>query len=153
MKGKKSDPVFISEFMATCIAKGLTSKESIAEQALKEIEAIDYKIKEVELLKITRSKLLDVVNAVSEPKKEAVPQKNILSFLNIHNPKVCKYICDILNKSSLLISELKAKTDYNDEFMLCIKQLQENRIISRVGNSLVRGEMFFDYYNFISYNG
>lgn len=153
MKGKKSDPIFISEFMSSCIAKGLISKESIVEEALKEIEEIDLKIKEVELLKITRSKLLDVVNIGSELKKDIVPQKKILSFLNIHNPKVCKFICDILSESSVLISELKTMPNYNDEFMLCIKQLQENRIISRVGNSLVRGEMFADYCNFASYNG
>jgi hypothetical protein len=139
--------------MASCISKGLISKESIVEEALREIEEIDLKIKEVEVLKITRSKLLDVVNIVSEPKKEVAPQKKILCFLNIHNPKVCKLICDILSGSSILISELKTMPNYNDEFMLCIKQLQENRIISRIGNSLVRGEMFIEYYNYLSYNG
>ena len=149
MKGKKIDPLFVSDFISLCLKQGISSKEEILKEAQKEISEIDLKIKEIELLKSRRCKLIDVISTIIENKKDNTSQKKMLSFFNIHDANTCKNICDILLKSPISVLKLKELPQYNDNFILCIKQLQENCIVSRIGDYLVRGTMFNEYYDCI----
>lgn len=60
MRGKKSDKEYISNFIETSVKNGKTSLEEMLEDVYDKISSIDSKIREVESLKIERSKLLDV---------------------------------------------------------------------------------------------
>ncbi len=60
MRGKKSDKEYISNFIENSVKCGKTSLEDILEDVTNKISSIDLKIKEVEALKLERSKLLDV---------------------------------------------------------------------------------------------
>jgi hypothetical protein len=69
MKGKKVDTEFLSYFISECIKKNKVITEDIIQEAKEEITNIDSKIKEVEKLKILRSKLIDVIHTFEKPAK------------------------------------------------------------------------------------
>lgn len=149
MKGKKIDSLFLSEFISKCIKNGFSCSEEILNEAKQEINSIDFKIKEVENLKKIRSKLLDVISTFDKSKKDNSSEKKILDFLNISNSDICKVICDLLYISPVTMQSITKHPKYNDEMIACIKKLQKNNIIIRIENSLMRGELFEQYYNFL----
>ena len=61
MKGKKVDNEFLSKFINECLNENINSSNDIVNLAKDKILSIDNKIKEVENLKLLRSKLLDVI--------------------------------------------------------------------------------------------
>lgn len=149
MRGKKTDPEFLSNFINKCVGLNQTSQEEIVQAARLEIQDIDDKIIEVEKLKIIRSKLLDVINVfetnVSSHKEEA----KILSFFNIQHPNICKYICLFLKKESLKIDKIPTTEFPKSDLLFCIKQLQEHKVIAKTGEYVIRGTKFDDYMKFV----
>jgi hypothetical protein len=147
MRGKKSDPEFISNFIAKCTQKGILTPEEIVKAAKIEIQVIDDKIKEAEALKLRRSKLLDVVFAFDKNKtKEEVVK--FLPFFKIQYPQTCKFICDKLKNGPLPTPTTISGTS-NPEFVFTIKQLLEAKIAARIGELIVRGEKFNDYLKYV----
>lgn len=149
MRGRKKDPEFLSNFISSCVSIGKSSSEEIVNQAKEEVNLIDEKIKEVEILKIRRSKLLDIISTFDVLEKDYKQEKEILSFFNISNINVCKFICDNIKKSVIKIEDLYNHGYDNHDILFCIKQLLEHKIISKSGNLLLRGENFQEYLKFV----
>lgn len=146
MKGKRTDFMFVASFIEKCVSNNLVSTNEIINYAKSEINLIDNKIKEVEELKKTRSKLLDVIftfeNKISLPK---IQDYKVLQLFNLKNKNVCKLICDQIRNGpleiGLLIFDQYDQTDIN----YCIKQLIDYKIISKVGNHILQGNMYNAY--------
>lgn len=153
MKGKKTDPNFLSEFITECVQKGINSTDEIVKHAKQNIMNIDEDIKRVERSKIVRSKLLDVIATFEKPIKNNKEEIKYLSFFKIQNPQVCKFVCDSLRNNVISVEEISnlSKTQQYSltDVLFCIKQLIEYKIVSRSGSHLLRGEMFDQYLKFV----
>jgi len=146
MRGKKIDSNFVSNFILECVSNGKTVQDEIVEEAKRKISEIDEKIKEVEKLKSTRSKLIDVVFSLGNKKQPTEEVKN-LNLFKIQNQHICKFICDSLKKESLDIASLSSK--YNNfnlqDILFAIKQLIENKVIIKDKDFLIKGPEFNTY--------
>lgn len=149
MRGKKSDPEFLSNFISKCVVLNKTSQEDIVQAAQQQINDIDAKIIEVEKLKVIRSKLLDVVHVFKTDTTSHKEEAKILSFFNIQHPKICKHICSLLKKETLKINNLNDSEFSKSDMVFCIKQLQEYKVIAKTGDYLIRGNKFDDYMKFV----
>lgn len=149
MRGKKADPDFLSNFITKCVVLNKTSQEEIVKVAQQEISDIDLKVIEVEKMKLIRSKLLDVIAVFEKDKPSHKEEAKILSFFNIQHPRICKYICAFLKKGSTKMDTLYVTEFSKSDIMFCIKQLQEFKVIARVGEHLIRGDKFDDYMKFV----
>ena len=145
MRGKKSDPEFVSQFMAQCVAQGLLTPEEMVKVAKQQIEAIDQRIKEVDQLKQTRSKLLDVIVLFDKPESK-IEEAKLLHFFELKYPQECKRICDLLKKGALPVYTSGVPVP---EYTFALKQLLEAKIAARVGEQIVRGEKFDDYIKYV----
>src|SRR5271167_4071933 len=85
MRGKKIDAEFVSEFIVDCAKRKITNPADVVKEAENEIAIIDQKIKEVEALKKVRSKLVDVISALSVEIKDKSEDKKALSFYQLSN--------------------------------------------------------------------
>lgn len=150
MKGKKIDTNFISQFISECVTKNIISSEEMVEVAKKKISSIDDKIKEVERLKIVRSKLLDVIFTFDKPVKNIKEDNKLLSFYKIQNQIIAKVICATIKEQTININNLSYEKFPRSDIIFCVKQLLENKVISRNENLLSKGDMFNDYCKFIS---
>lgn len=150
MRGKKTDPLFLSNFISECVNKGITSTDDMAKRAQTLIASIDTEIKKVEAKKAIRSKLLDVLDTFSKPDKaKRHEEARLLPFFNIRYPEICKFICDNVNSKISKIEEI-VDIEYNSlNAMFCIKQLIKHKVLYRVGDSILRGPMFDDYIKFV----
>lgn len=149
MRGKKIDSDFLSAFIAKCVSQNKTAQEDIVMLAKKEIATIDLQIIEAEKLKVIRSKLLDVVNTFDKPQMPHKEEAKILSFFRIQNPKICKFICDLLKKETIRVDQLYSSEFSSADILFCVKQLQDHKIISRMGDFLIRGDKFDKYSKFV----
>lgn len=149
MRGRKTDSEFISEFIAGCVKAGYDTPEAIIQQARGGINTIDEEIQRVERLKANRSKLLDVIATFErEAKQSKSEEARILSFFKIQHPQICKFICDKIKDSVIVIEDLGNKYS-NQDLMFCIKQLIEHKIVAKSGNHLLRSDSFDDYLKFV----
>lgn len=148
MRGRKSDSVFISDFIANCVQSGHDTAEAIVRQAKRNINSIDAEILRVEKLKAERAKLLDVIATFEKVNKPSRSEEaRILSFFKIQQPKICKFICDCMKGGVVAIEHLDGQYPTPD-IMFCIKQLLEHKVITKSGSHLLRGEAFDDYLRF-----
>ena len=85
MRGKKSDPDFVVNFIEDCCKKGKTSSYEIIDEAKKQIKDIDDKIKEVEYLRKVRSKIHDVIFSFEKEIKNNREKKERLLFILINS--------------------------------------------------------------------
>lgn len=146
MRGKKADPEFVASFIQESVALGCETTEAIVQRAKVMIKDIDDKIKESEKLKITRSKVLDVILAFEKPNKDKREEAKLLSFFKLEYPKVCKHLCEQAKTAPLLTN---SSTTLDSQAIFAIKQLLEAKILARIGNHLVRGDRFDDYMKFV----
>ena len=149
LKGKKIDSEFVTGFIDDCINNDRCSTEQIVSLAKSQISDIDLKIKEVDSLKLLRSKLLDVV-LTFEPKQSDHNTKDykILQLFNIKNKNASRFICNELKLGPIELDSLKdimVHTFPDNEINFCIKQLIELKIVSKVGKHLLQGDMYKDY--------
>lgn len=135
MKGKKTDSEFLSNFISDCLQNGKISQEEILETANLKIIELDQKIKEINNIKILRSKLLDIVHAFGNSTKI---KEKYLKYCNI-DIKYSSDICLLLKKEKMI------KIPINN----CINQMIEYNIISKKDNYLVCGDNFEDYLKFL----
>lgn len=147
MKGKKSDPEFVSSFISKCVQQGITIPEDILQAAKFDIQNIDDKIKEVETLKILRSKLLDVVFTFDKLENK-VEEAKLLPLFNLQHPGLCKYICDMIREEPVSMAVINSG-ELDDDAKFCFKQLLEHKIVSRVENHIIQGERFDEYMKFV----
>lgn len=147
MKGKKTDPAFVSSFIQECVQSGFETPEQITKYAKHLINQIDEDIKAIERKKIKRSKLLDVVASFEQPKKDKSEDAKYLSFFELKYPEACHHLCDLLGKLPSISTNLSGEVPPDVRFS--IKQMLESKIIERLGDQLVRGERFDEYVNFL----
>lgn len=149
MRGKKRDSEFLSDFIVQCVNSGKNSPEDIVMAAKERINQIDSKIQEVERLKATRSKLLDVIESFEKNGKPTHSEEiKILDLFKIQYPVICKRICDALKQNSIHIGYFDKEFPRQD-IIFCLKQLLELKIIAMTGEHLLRGKMFDDYLKFV----
>ena len=149
MRGKKTDSQFLTDFITDCAGRQCSTPDEMIAAAEQEINQINDQIKKVEQLKVRRSKLLDVIAAFKEPQKASKEEVRILSFFQIQNPHICKFICDTLRTAPCGRDKLNSHQYSNHDINFCIKQLLEQRVIAKMGESLLRGEMFDEYSKFV----
>lgn len=149
MRGKKIDTQFLHDFIYESITLGYDTDRDIFDRAKYIISEIDQEIKNVELRKIERSKLLGVVESLEINSKYINKEEvKILPFYKISYPDICKKICLSLKEEPLLSSDIM-DNGLNLDAVFCIKQMIEFKIIAKVGDYLVRGDMFEEYLNFL----
>lgn len=145
MRGKKSDVEFVSSFIAECANQNLCSPWQIAEEAERKIRDIDQQIKEIELKKVLRSKLLDVTNLFKN-KKIKPDESKVLPLFEIKNHHICKHICNLIKDKPSEVHSIISGLKYDSKDVLfCIKQLMEYKVISKTGDYFLRGNKFDEY--------
>lgn len=153
MKGKKIDTEFLSSFIENCINKNIVTTDDILAEAKLQIANIDKKIIEAEKLKITRSKILDVISTFDTEKNvNKTNDAKILPLFKIPNPNICKHICDKIKNGPLKITAMLSDKHSNQDMMFSIKQLLEAKVIVRTGDLLSRGEMYVNYMKLVLCN-
>lgn len=147
MKGKKTDSEFLSSFISECVSKSKNTTDQIVEEARLQIKFIDEKIIEVEKLKITRSKLLDVIHNFDKPKNFLKTEDaKLLPLFEIPNQNICKFICDKIKKSPIVLSEIYATNSFSKlDITYSVKQLLENKVIQKIGDILSQGALYDTY--------
>lgn len=149
MRGKKTDSQFLTDFISDCVEHQCLTPEDMMSAAQTEIDQINDQIRKVEQLKVRRSKLLDVIATFKEPQKASKEEVRILSFFQIQNPHICKFICDAIKVAPCNREKLNSSQYFSHDINFCIKQLLEQRVIAKMGESLLRGEMFDEYSKFV----
>ena len=144
MRGKKSDPEYIASFIQESVAQGCDTPEQIVQRAKKVVQEIDEHIRESERLKDIRSKVLDVIFAFEKPVKDKSEEAKMLSFFKIEHPQICKEIC-----SQVKIKPITLQDNSNLSYNYAVKQLLEYKVLSRIGNQLIRGSRFDEYITFM----
>jgi hypothetical protein len=151
MRGKKIDTEFLSNFIQESVELGFESTEQIATRAKDIIRNIDDEIKRIELKKIKRSKLLGVIASFDEGTKpsKAVEAK-VLPFYKLSCPNICKHLCNEIKKQGFLDADIIAAewvVDLNIPYS--VKQMIEQKILSKVGKHIIPGSAFKDYTSYI----
>lgn len=149
MRGKKSDSEFVSSFITECVLLGKNESEQIIQEAKNRISDIDSKIIEIEKLKITRSKLIDVISVFDKSKSSNKEEIKILSLFKIENHHICKYICDQIKSGNSSYDKIVKSKYNNQDVLFSVKQLIENKIIVRDNNNLISAERYKEYLNFV----
>jgi len=134
----------VSAFISECITQDKTTSEDIVHEARKRIAYIDDKLREAELLKISRSDLLDVISSLENHNhRKKISEIKILNLFKIKNHKMCKHICDKLKKESPI-----NLSDFSFDWH-CICELSKYNVVYRNNYLLYRGDMFDDYMKFV----
>lgn len=146
MKGKKTDPIFISQFIQESVREGIETPEQIVQRAKKMIEQIDEEIKSIDAKKLTRSKLLDVISSFEKKTVDRTQEAQLLPFFKLEYPKECKEICDAI----VTYWMIEDNDDATPIHKFCFKQLVDQKVIDRVGkNRFHRGDRFDEYMTFV----
>ena len=151
MRGKKIDTDFLSHFIQESVELGFESPKQIATRAKDIIKDIDDEIKEIELKKIKRSKLLGVISSFDEDTKpsKAIEAK-VLPFYKLNCPTICKHLCSEIKKQGFLDADVVAANwvvDLNIPYS--VKQMIEQQILLKVGKHILMGPAFKDYATYI----
>jgi hypothetical protein len=151
MRGKKTDPEFVSGFIQECVQNGFETPEDIMKYAKHLINQIDADIQEIEKKKIKRSKLLDVVASFDFSKRDKSEDAKLLPFFELKYPEECRRICELLqfDMDKLPVLSMSSFGPNAMEHNFSVKQLTEAKIINRVSDKLVRGPRFSEYLAFI----
>ncbi len=135
MRGKKKDIDFISQFISNCANSGIFSSDDILNVAKQELNKLNTQIIEAENLKITRSKILDLIELFD--KKENINNIHLLSKIDL-----CRFIVKSIN---LNYKELNYKNYSQQEINFYIKQLIKNQVIIKSGSSFIPGKKYSEF--------
>jgi secreted Zn-dependent insulinase-like peptidase len=149
MRGKKADPVFISQFIQESVQSGMDTPDQIVQRAKDMINQIDEEIRAVEIKKATRSKLIDVIASFEKQTKDKSQEAKLLPLFDLEYPETCKYLCEIIEKQPIPADPKLYSTVNDPKNIFAVKQLLERKVIAREGNQLIRGERFDDYMKFV----
>lgn len=154
MKGKKADKDFVAEFIMNCAQKGLFDLDNILAAATKEVEEIDSTIRNIELLKKKRSKLLDVLDSFKKNNKAPNAEKLILSFYQVKNLQLAKVICEALEAGQELSRLYDRRWDdacWNQhEVQLTVKELCEIKVLMNKDKVIASAPNFKAFQNFVT---
>lgn len=144
MRGKKTDAEFISEFIVECARNGITNSLDVAKMAELQISSIDEKIKEVESLKRKRSKLIDVVTALSIKVKDKSDDKKALEFYQLSDLQTAASIARYVQDTPGSIDTL------NKDHLHLVKEMLSSKILRREGSCLAQGIEYLNFLDFLS---
>ena len=133
MRGRRSDPEFIANFIQNCVSLNKTSSEDILKEAKYKIKEIDSEIIKVENLKKQRSKILDVIEMFSK-KENNLEEIKLLDFYMLSNIKNAY--------------EVITKKTFDKDNALILKELQNINVLKRENNNLVHGPRFHEFIDF-----
>lgn len=138
---------FVENFIENCILKGIKSQKDICDAALLEMQEIDEKLRESNLLRIRQKNLKQVLRELGHEslKKTRVNEDmKILGDIDkIENSsyismmiKICNFIDNNLDNSitSREIINSVGSMDNDKEVYICIKNLYDNGILARDSN-------------------
>ena len=148
MRGKKANPIFVSQFISECVKDGLTSSDEIVKRAKQQLNQIDLEIKEIENKKKIRGSLLDVILSFEKQTKDKTKEADLLSFYDLANQDDCKYICDLVKYYPFHVDEQRL----SQNMCFALKQLIERKIIARdwfTRADITQGERYDEYMRFI----
>jgi len=145
MRGKKSDPGFVSFFIQESVTAGATTPSEIVERAKKIVTRIDDEIKAIEHSKVLRSKLLDVISMFEKPEKDHSAEAKLLDFFRLSDPRTCKLICDMIKVKPID----KSGNNLDPDMRFSIKQLLECRVLTRTDEQITKGDRFDEYMTFV----
>lgn len=128
MRGKTFDYIFFSEYIDDCLNHKITEQTDLLFKLEKEIKDVEQKIIELSLLKEKRSKLLQIKEFISKPKKEQ------------HYSK--------LHSIEEALSILKNKKVNNTK---TFKQLLNWDVIKLIDDKVFESNYFIDFNNYIKY--
>ena len=162
MKGKKSDQAFVAQFITESVMCGSATPDEILARAKTFITEIDNEIKAIEKKKITRSKLLDVVEAFEKKEQlDKIVETKILGLFELDYPEICQSICSHIDKSYAN----NKKTEINDLSMFyndnitysrvrfAIKQMIKLGILIKLDNlHFVSGPRYTEYMKYVLRN-
>lgn len=137
MRGRRSDPEFIANFIQNCVGENKVTSEQILNEANLKIKEIDSEIIRVELLKKQRSKILDVIEMFSK-KIMTSSDKSALDFYLLSNIKKAY--------------ELVIKCDFDKSNACLLKELQNINVLRRENNQLIHGARFREFVDFYKKN-
>lgn len=152
MRGKKADPVFISQFIQESVQLGVFTPDQIVLRAKNMIDQIDEEIKAMEAKKLIRSKLLDVISSFEKQAKDKTEDAKVLPLFGLEYPHMCKFLCEIVKERPIEIGEKLQPLGTGDPdptMKFSIKQLLERKVFARVGKTITRGEKFDEYLQFV----
>ena len=151
MRGKKIDTSFVSEFVSNCVNENKTTAEEISAKAKSLIEEIDIKIREVEDLKKTRSKLCDVIISFDRSAKNKSEDRLILDFHSIEDKKLSLEFISSMEKDNHVIFKFPEMGNFKDPqgMIFCIKQMLALKIIDRQEDIFMRAENYESYTDFL----
>lgn len=144
-----NDDDFVDNYISECIDNGIKDKDSICSYALKEMDEIDIKIREINALRIRYKNLKDVLRSFNHDSVKRLKQNNVLpefsDFSDIGESEYLPMIMDICNLievsstgiTSREILDRVGSVETNSECYLCIKALSDNGIISRNESRLI----------------
>lgn len=147
MRGKKIDTEYVAKFIDKCVINNKTSVADICQEANDLIKNIDEKIKEAELLKKRRLKILDVLIALSF-EKDRSKDKLLLKFSSIQNIEIAVQISSLLEKS-IYNKETIIKIIDNPAASNIIDQLYYLNVIGINQSNLYRESNYPIFYTFI----
>ena len=148
MRGKTVDVEFISDFIQECCFIKKTNPQDIINEARKRISQIDYDIKQVEELKLTRSKLNDVIASFSASENK---NKKEVVFVNNNglNSEFSREICSkVDNLGEVSVNDLLSIIGIENKgaIFIAIKKLSEMGIITRNSiKNIVPGPKWEDF--------
>lgn len=132
---------FVENYITKCIDNGISKPKAICEVALKEIEEIDKKLRESNLLRIRYKNLKLVLKNFNHESlkrtKDHIP--SYIEIDDIHNSpyySVLIEICEFIEKSKSTLTSREimdsiGNRENSHEIFGCIKTLADNGIISK----------------------
>jgi|ERR1700748_888298 len=143
---------FVEEYVSNCIDRGISSTKAICEEALREMEEINKKIREENNLRTQYKNLKHVLRHFNHESVRRTKTNDSSIILNEFSSitdssyydimiKICQLI-DMPNKiyTSREIMDSISGLENNTETYICIKDLADKGIIERdINRNLVKG--------------
>jgi cell shape-determining protein MreC len=159
MKGKKADINFVASFIIQCAKANKSTPKEICQEAQNQISLIDEKIKEINNLKLQRSRLQDVLSHFNVLKKDNSKDKQILDFHNVKYKSTAAWILHYLGNLGSQVKRMEASelsklltencNTPQEDINFTIKQLIELQVLKKINKELCADINFTSFGLFI----
>lgn len=134
---------FVEEYISICIDNGISNSKLICNEAIKEMEEIDIKIREANSLRIRYKNLKQVLKNFNHPSVRKNRTNDFAAVLNETGDikdsayynymiKICEFIDDdSMSYTSRDIINSISGIENSTEIYICIKDLSDKGIIAR----------------------
>lgn len=133
---------FVDDYISNCIELNIKKPKDICEFALKEMQEIDEKLRESNLLRIRYRNLKDVLKEFNHESLKRIKENQVAVYNSIDDIKDSSYynilieICEFIDSSKNIVTSREimdaiSNIENNKVIFGCIKTLSDNGIISR----------------------